>query len=95
MQYAQQNAEIVPGSDGRTVARITCYRCQKMGHFADFCPEVVSGEQLHINAYEVAMGEDEGAFDEEEGNEENSPEVVEEVEPDVESIVSKIGVRRR
>ena len=87
MQYAQQNAEIVPGSDGRTVARITCYRCQKMGHFADFCPEVVCGEQLHINAYEVAMGEDEGSFDEEEENEENSSAVVEEVEPDVELIV--------
>ena len=28
MQYAQQNTEVVPGSDGRTVARITCYRCQ-------------------------------------------------------------------
>ena len=48
----------------------------------------MSGEQLHINAYEVEMDEDEGTFDEEEGNEENSPEVVEEVEPDVESIVS-------
>ena len=59
-----------------------------MGHFADFCPEVVSGEQLHINTYEVAMCEDEGAFDEEEGNEEKSSEIVEEIESDVESIVS-------
>ena len=43
---------------------------------------------MHINAYEVMMGEDEGAFDEDEGDEVNISDVVEEVEPDVESVVS-------
>ena len=54
LQYAQ-NTEVVPGSDGRCVARITCWKCNKRGHFADFCPETSesTGVQQHNDAEEI------------------------------------------
>ena len=33
--------EIVPKSDSRIVARILYFKYQYMGHFADFCLEIV------------------------------------------------------
>jgi len=76
-----------------------------MGHFADFCPEIVGGEQLHINTYKM-MGNEEYISSEEEGhgiledneanedpNEENTKEetteVFEEVKHNVESVSSQ------
>ena len=36
------------------VARITCYKCLKRGHFADFCPtDVVEGDQHLLDTEEV------------------------------------------
>ena len=44
MQHAQEG-EVVSGSDGRTKARITCFRCEKKGHFADFFLDIETGEE--------------------------------------------------
>ena len=51
-QYAQTD-EVITGTDGRTKPRITCFNCQKLGHFADMCPDIVTGEQMHQNAVEI------------------------------------------
>ena len=40
-QYTQDNDEVVIDHDGRTIAYITCFKYQKTGHFADFCPNDV------------------------------------------------------
>ena len=47
LRYAQNNA-IVPGSDGRTIDYIKCFKCLKHGHYADFCPNIITSEQ-HIH----------------------------------------------
>ena len=60
-QYAQTE-DIVPGSDGRTIARITCFKCNKQGHFADFCPEVIESEQMYANSVEI--GEKNSTYEE-------------------------------
>ena len=43
--------EVVPGTDGRTIAHITCYNCNKKGHYADNCPDsntVGAGSEEHV-----------------------------------------------
>ena len=30
---------IVPGTNGKSYPKITCYSCKTIGHYADFCPE--------------------------------------------------------
>ena len=62
-----QTTDIVPGSDGRTVARIMCYMCNKHGHYSDFCPEVTEGEQMHMWAYEMVTHDEKGDEDNVEG----------------------------
>ena len=55
-QYIQ-SAEILPGLDGRTVARILYFKCQKMGHFPDLCPEILEADQLPIDTYKILIKE--------------------------------------
>ena len=44
----------MPGSDGRTVAHILCFKCDKYGHYSDFCPEnVQEGATHHIITEEI------------------------------------------
>ena len=38
-----QASEPVAGTDGRIVARITCFNCGKVGYFADMCSEIEDG----------------------------------------------------
>ena len=52
-QYSQTGG-IVTGSDGRTVARIMCVKCEKYGHYPDFCSEnVQEGATHHIITEEL------------------------------------------
>ena len=43
-----QNTEIVAGSDGRVKARIKCFKCDKFGHYSDFCPTIEDGVARNI-----------------------------------------------
>ena len=62
MQYAQEE-DMVRGSDGRLKNMITCFTCEKKGHYSDFCPTTnpegigqrvyKSADQHHISATEV------------------------------------------
>lgn len=36
-----QTTEVISGSDGRTIAHIKCFKCNKMGHYSDCCPNAV------------------------------------------------------
>ena len=71
-QFAQSD-NVVPGSNGRTVVRILCFRCQKMGYFADFCPTLVEGVVQNNIAEEVER-EDARAWEQREINETDSSE---------------------
>ena len=53
MQFVQ-NTEVIPDTNGRTVAHMMCFKCNKNGHYSDFCPNKVEGDQMHINAYKLA-----------------------------------------
>ena len=48
----------MPGTDGRVKPRITCFRCEKLGHFADFCPEGVQEGNTHNIITEEIVEED-------------------------------------
>ena len=44
----------MPGTDGRVKPRIPCFRCGKLGHFTDFCPEgVQEGNTYNIITEEI------------------------------------------
>ena len=57
LQYAQNNT-IFPGSDGRTIDCIKCFKCFKYEHYADFCPNMITGEQHAHDATIVDMSQD-------------------------------------
>ena len=43
--------EVVPGTDGRTITHITCYNCNKKGHYSDNCPDsntIGSSSEQHV-----------------------------------------------
>jgi len=51
------NTDVVPGSNGRTVAHITCFKCNKLGYFADFYSDgLESGKQYHMNVVKLEGG---------------------------------------
>ena len=55
--HIRRNAEVVPGSDFRTVARISYFKCNKLGNFADFYPaRLEANKQHHINAIKLNVG---------------------------------------
>lgn len=45
-----QQGIVVAGSDGKTFPGITCFRCQKKGHYASHCPK---GDGAGFNALQV------------------------------------------
>ena len=52
IQFSQQ-AEIISGSDGRTISHIKCFKRDKRGHYSDCCPNEEEGEQIHVDAFEI------------------------------------------
>ena len=42
--------QVVPGTDGKIIAHITCYDCGKKGRYADNCPnnQVKNNEEQHV-----------------------------------------------
>lgn len=62
-----RKAEVIPGSDRRTVAQIMCYKCNKMGHYFNICPKNMEGEVMHINAYEVTTNNKSDTYDDVDG----------------------------
>jgi len=54
LQYAQDTDEPVPGTDGRIIAHIKCYACNRKGHFADFCPETRTGQAHAQQGQEIS-----------------------------------------
>ena len=57
LQYTQNNT-IVPDSDGRTIDRIKCFKCLKYGHYFDFCPNMITGEQIVHDATIIDISQD-------------------------------------
>ena len=53
----------MPGTDGRVIDRITCFKCLKRGHFADMCPNTEIGASHNIIADEVDVAEPEDGED--------------------------------
>ena len=51
LQYAQ-NTKILAWLDGRTIPRINCYKCDKYGHYANNCPDIITGEKHAITTDE-------------------------------------------
>ena len=44
-QFAQHNNDdIVTGDDGRTVLRVTCFKCNRKGHYSDHCSDEANGD---------------------------------------------------
>lgn len=66
MQYAQEG-KILSDSDGRTKLLITCFRCEKIDHFADFSPIIETGEE-HVEVAEHHHMEALTLFDEDNDN---------------------------
>ena len=58
LQFIQGgNTDIIPGSDGKTVARITCFKYNKLGHLADFCPNgLEASKHRHTDADKLGRG---------------------------------------
>ncbi len=70
-QYAQRENTTIAGIDGRLIPHMSCYRCQRMGHYSDQCPtantennsthyqqEFNQGQQHHIMATPVGDNKD-------------------------------------
>ena len=46
-----------------------CYRCNKNGHYSDFCPDATEGKQMHMDAHEIVTLETPKAVRDEVGDE--------------------------
>ena len=42
-----QSHELVPGTNGRVIAKIKCFKCNRYGHYADQCPLIEEDKQHH------------------------------------------------
>ena len=62
----------VPGTDGRLIPHITCFRCNKKGHYSDNCPEEQAEEQQqHIQTNERGHDDNNDEMSSEYGNEQH------------------------
>ena len=46
-----QSHELVAGNNGKVIAKIKCFRCNRYGHYADQCP-LIEEEEQHHNMHE-------------------------------------------
>jgi hypothetical protein len=54
----------IPGTNGKLFPRITCSRCNKLGHYADFCPERIdSSHQQHVMMDDIELHPDSDSDD--------------------------------
>ena len=52
-----QSHELVAGNNGKTIAKIKCFRCNLYGHYTDQCPTIEEEEQYH-NTHESTTDRD-------------------------------------
>ena len=52
-----QSHELVAGNNGKIIAQIKCFRCNRYGHYADQCPIIEENEQHH-NTHEDSNNSD-------------------------------------
>ena len=88
IQYTQM--DFVPGHDGIRIKHIHCHQCEKHGHFADVCPEIVEADtHMMSNAFVETTKKEES--EEEHDEEVEGEELIEEVERNDELVSSHHG----
>ena len=58
-----QADDTVPGSDGQLAPHITCFKCNKKGHYSDNCPSETEQQHVQTNTTDTNNGEETDRYD--------------------------------